>query len=139
MKRLFGDVINSVTSSIAGMMVTLKYFCKKSVTVRYPEEKCVISPRYRGVVSLVIDEKTGKHRCIACGTCIRICPNYSLVLESGIDELKKRCPTKFTLKLGQCMFCGLCAEACPVGALEMNKEYEISTYTREGLERLLLP
>jgi len=139
LKKISVEIIKGVTSSIAGMLVTLKYFFKKSVTVRYPEEKCVISPRYRGVVSLVIDKKTGKHRCIACLSCVRICPNYSLQLESGVDELKKRYPEKFNLKLGQCMFCGLCVEICPVSALEMNKEYEIATYSREGLERSLLP
>ncbi len=107
--------------------------------MRYPEEKCKMTDRYRGIVSLVIDEKTGKHRCIACLSCVRICPNYSLAVECGVDELKKRYPKKFDLRLGQCMFCGLCVEICPTKALEMNKEYETAVYTREGLERALLP
>ncbi|MDO8489585.1 MAG: 4Fe-4S binding protein [Candidatus Omnitrophota bacterium] len=138
-KKLPVKIIKSIISILVGMMVTMKYFLKKSVTMRYPEEKCVMTQRYRGVVSLVIDKNTGKHRCIACLTCARVCPNYSLQVECEVDELKKRYPKKFILRLGQCMFCGLCVEACPTGALEMDKEYEIATYTREGLERSLLP
>lgn len=137
--KLFVGIIKSIISTLLGMMVTLRYFLKKSVTMRYPEEKCVMPQRYRGVVSLIIDKKTGKHRCIACLSCVRICPNYSLQVECGVDELKKRYPKKFTFQLGQCMFCGLCVESCPTNALEMNKEYELATYSRDGLARSLLP
>lgn len=138
-KNIFSKTIKNTLSLLVGMMVTLKYFFKKPVTLRYPEEKCKMTPRYRGIVSLVIDEKTGKHRCIACLNCVRICPNYSLAVESEVNEQKRRYPKQFTLKLGQCMFCGLCVEACPTKALEMNKEYETAVYTRKDLERSLLP
>ena len=137
-KELPIKIIKSFVSLLTGMMVTLKYFCKKPVTMQYPEEKWTMPDRCRGLVSLVIDEKTGKHRCIACLSCVRICPNHSLSLESAVDEQKKRYPAKFSLELGKCMFCGLCVESCPTKALEMGKEYEIATYTREGLTRSLL-
>ncbi len=138
-KKLSVKIIKSVMGLLLGMMVTLKYFFKKPVTMQYPEEKWVMPERYRGVVSLIIDEKTGKHRCIACLSCVRICPNHSLSIECKVSEQKKRYPAKFTLELGKCMFCGLCVESCPTAALEMNKEYEIAAYTREGLIRSLLP
>jgi NADH-quinone oxidoreductase subunit I len=138
-KKIFVTTVKSIASLFTGMGVTLKYFFKKPVTMQYPEEKVPMTERYRGAVCLVIDEKTGKHRCIACMTCIRTCPNYSLSLEGAVDENKKRYPTKFNLELGQCMFCGLCVEVCPTKALEMNKEYENASYTRKGLKRSLLP
>ena len=113
-KKLFVETIKSVASLIEGMRVTLKYFFKKPVTMQYPETKWPMPQRYRGVVSLIIDEKTGKHRCIACLSCVRICPNYSLSMEIGVNELKKRYPVKFDFEVGKCMFCGLCVEVCPV-------------------------
>ncbi len=132
-------IIKNIASLLIGMKVTLKYFFSKSVTMQYPEKKWAMPERFRGVVSLIIDEKTGSHRCIACLTCVRVCPNHSLDVECGSDERKKRFPAKFTLSLGKCMFCGLCVESCPTKALEMNKEYELAVYTREELTRELLP
>ena len=137
--QFFIKIIVSVISLIKGMMVTIKYFFNRPITMQYPEQKSTMTERYRGVVALIIDEKTGKHRCIACLICVRICPNYSLSLEPAVDEQKKRYPAKFSLKLGQCMFCGLCVDACPTTALENNKEYELATYTKEELVRSLLP
>ena len=133
------NIFKSTVSLFTGMAVTLKNFCKKPVTMQYPEQTVPMTARFRGEVSLIIDEKTGKHRCIACMTCVRTCPNYSLTLEGAVDENKKRYPKTFDLQLGQCMFCGLCVEVCPTKALEMNKEYENATYTREDLGRSLLP
>lgn len=127
-----------IKSLLIGMGITFKYLIKKPVTMQYPEEKWTMPDRYRGVVSLVIDEKTGKHRCIACLNCVRTCPNYSLSMESAVDENKKKYPVKFKLELGKCIFCGLCVEACPTKALEMNKEYELAFYTREEMTRELV-
>ena len=138
MKELSIKVVKDITSLLTGMGVTLKNFIKKPVTMQYPEEKIAMTERYRGAVCLIVDEKTGKHRCIACLSCVRICPNYSLSVEPAVDENKKRYPKKFDYELGQCMFCALCVDVCPTIALEMNKEYEMATYTRQGLKRSIL-
>lgn len=137
--KFAATIYNGVMSLPQGMMVTLKYFLKRPVTMQYPDQKWVMPARYRGVVSLIFDKNTGKHRCIACKNCVKICPNYSLAIETAVGEDKKWFPKTFTLELGQCMFCGLCVEICPTKALEMNKEYELATYTREELTRSLLP
>ena len=137
--NIIAEIYNGIMSLPKGMMVTLKYLFKKPVTMQYPEEKWTMPERYRGVVSLIIDEKTGKHRCIACMSCVRACPNYSLSLQPAVDENKKKYPNTFVLELGKCMFCGLCVESCPTKALEMNKEYQLAKYTREELTRSLLP
>ena len=132
------ELFSSIFSLFEGMAVTLKYLFKRPVTMQYPEKKWTVPERHRGVVQLVIDQKTGKHKCIACLNCVRVCPNFSLCVEAGTDENKKKYPVKFELALGQCMFCGLCVESCPTNALEMNKEYELAVYTRDGLKRQLL-
>jgi ferredoxin len=31
------------------------------------------------------------------------------------------------------MFCGLCEDACPVDALELTQDFELASYTREGM------
>ena len=34
---------------------------------------------------------------------------------------------------GKCVFCGLCVDACPFYALYMSNDYELSSFTKEGL------
>ncbi|MBF0217763.1 MAG: 4Fe-4S binding protein [Candidatus Omnitrophica bacterium] len=132
-------VFKRVTSLLEGMAVTIKYFFSGPVTMQYPDKKWTLPERARGVVTLIIDKETGKHRCIACLACVRTCPNFSLAVEVKTDENKKRYPGKFTLELGKCMFCGLCVDSCPTKALMMNNEYELAVYTRKELTRSLLP
>jgi NADH-quinone oxidoreductase subunit I len=31
------------------------------------------------------------------------------------------------------MFCGLCVESCSTDCLELSQDYEMATYSREGL------
>ena len=50
---------------ISGLFLTLKYFFKPKVTINYPFEKGVLSPRFRGEHVLRRYE-SGEERCIAC-------------------------------------------------------------------------
>lgn len=135
---MIDKIIEGIISLIQGMFVTLKYFILSPVTMQYPKKRWQMPDRYRGVLTLVIDEKTNTHKCISCLTCIRICPNHCLEHEFKVDENKKRQPVKFTINLGRCMFCGLCVETCPTKALEMNKEYELAVYSVDKFTRSLL-
>ena len=146
---MIDKIIEGIISLIKGMLVTLKYFILSPVTLQYPKVKWRIPDRYRGVLTLLIDEKTNAHKCISCLSCVRICPNHCLELEFKVDENKlkqsgnsapagKRQPVKFTINLGRCMFCGLCVEACPTHALEMNKEYELAVYSVDKFTKSLL-
>ncbi|MDT8901911.1 4Fe-4S binding protein [Anaeroselena agilis] len=49
--------------------------------------------------------------CLACGLCVRICPNKALTVEDHGTALN------FYHQPGRCTNCGLCAAHCPQGAL----------------------
>ena len=46
-----------------GLLLTLKYFFKRKVTINYPFEKGVLSPRFRGEHALRRYE-SGEERCM---------------------------------------------------------------------------
>jgi NADH-quinone oxidoreductase subunit I len=48
----------------SGLMLTLKYFFSKKVTINYPHQKGPLSPRFRGEHALRRYED-GEERCIA--------------------------------------------------------------------------
>ncbi|MBI4721657.1 MAG: NADH-quinone oxidoreductase subunit I [Candidatus Stahlbacteria bacterium] len=135
---MIDKIIEGIISLIKGMLVTLKYFILRPATMQYPKAKWRLPDRYRGALSLILDEKTGTHKCISCLSCVRICPNHCLEHKFKVDENKKRQVEEFTINLGRCMFCGLCVEACPTDALEMNKEYELAVYSVDKFTRSLI-
>tara|TARA_Y100001949_G_C15720656_1_gene215001 strand:+ start:185 stop:433 length:249 start_codon:yes stop_codon:yes gene_type:complete len=50
---------------IKGLMVTLRYFFKRKVTIQYPDEKYIPPDGYRGLHRLNKYED-GRIRCVAC-------------------------------------------------------------------------
>ena len=117
---------------ITGLLVTLKYFFLGKVTVRYPEKRLVLKPRFRGLLRLYKDEQ-GNDLCIACGQCIRACPDSLISIYSERGEDKKLRPITFTFNLSRCMFCGLCVESCPTKAIRFSHEYELAVYDKRKL------
>ncbi|KAG5572521.1 hypothetical protein H5410_062287 [Solanum commersonii] len=67
---VFERSINTLflTEMVRGLMLTLKYFFEKKVTINYPFEKGPLSPRFRGEHALR-RYATGEERCIACKLC----------------------------------------------------------------------
>ncbi|KAF5448818.1 hypothetical protein F2P56_029317, partial [Juglans regia] len=67
---VFERSINTLflTEMVRGLMLTLKYFFDKKVTINYPFEKGPLSPRFRGEHALR-RYPTGEERCIACKLC----------------------------------------------------------------------
>jgi NADH-quinone oxidoreductase subunit I len=66
--------------------------------------------------------------------CALACPETLIVVGSERNEQTRRKElTTFTYDLSRCMFCGLCEDACPVDALELTQDFELASYTREGL------
>lgn len=127
---------------LQGLKLTLKHFFSKKITLRYPEDKWDVAPRWRGRHVLTV-YSTGKIRCVACMLCATVCPAQCIKIEAAAEEDNRKYPESYVLDLGRCIFCGHCVEVCPKQAIEMTSAYEISEYSREALildkEALLKP
>ncbi len=96
-------------------------------TLQYPFERYEMFPRFRGVLCHLRDEQ-GQPRCTACMNCERACPHgvISIVAEG---KGKQRRPKSYTYNLARCIFCRLCVESCPFDAIEMSREYEVTSFS----------
>lgn len=113
---------------IKGMWITLKHLFEWDITVQYPEEMPYLQPRYRGHLIFELE------KCIACGICIKNCPNNVLSIEDARDEqTKKKKVLSYTIDHQYCMFCNLCVEACPANCLYFNHDFELSQYKRDQI------
>ncbi|MGB1148086.1 MAG: NADH-quinone oxidoreductase subunit NuoI [Alphaproteobacteria bacterium] len=118
---------------IRGMGLTLwTMFTGRRVTVNYPYEKGVLSPRFRGEHALR-RYPTGEERCIACKLCEAICPAQAITIEAEPREDGSRRTTRYDIDMTKCIYCGYCQEACPVDAIVQGPNYEFSTETRAEL------
>ena len=118
---------------VRGMALTLwTMFTGRRVTVNYPYEKGVLSPRFRGEHALR-RYPTGEERCIACKLCEAICPAQAITIEAEPREDGSRRTTRYDIDMTKCIYCGYCQEACPVDAIVQGPNYEFSTETRAEL------
>jgi NADH-quinone oxidoreductase subunit I len=118
---------------VRGMSLTLwSMFTARRVTVNYPYEKGVLSPRFRGEHALR-RYPTGEERCIACKLCEAICPAQAITIEAEPREDGSRRTTRYDIDMTKCIYCGYCQEACPVDAIVQGPNYEFSTETRAEL------
>jgi NADH-quinone oxidoreductase subunit I len=113
---------------IRGIGITLRHFfvntfgSKEIVTIRYPEEKRVYPPRFRGVHRLML-RQDGSVRCVACMMCSTVCPANCIHIEAGerTDGTSiEKFPVRFDIDELVCVVCGLCVEACPCDAIRMD-------------------
>ncbi|HMU42608.1 MAG TPA: NADH-quinone oxidoreductase subunit NuoI [Ignavibacteriaceae bacterium] len=128
---------------IKGLALTLKTMFKPKYTMEYPEVKFDPPASYRGRPVLV-QEKTGQERCVACGLCSRVCPSLAIEVQASETEFEKeRYPVKFEINMLRCIFCGFCEEVCPEEAIVMSKDYELAFTNRNdaifGKDKLLVP
>jgi NADH-quinone oxidoreductase subunit I len=115
-----------------GLWLTLKYFFRPKVTLNYPYEKGVLSPRFRGEHALR-RYPTGEERCIACKLCEAICPAQAITIEAEPRADGLRRTTRYDIDMTKCIYCGYCQEACPVDAIVEGPNFEFATETREEL------
>ena len=108
---------------VKGMMITLKHFFTKKVTLDYPKKKKPVVAVYRGQHILKRDEN-GAERCTACGLCAVACPAEAITMvaeerKKGEEKLyrEEKYASMYEINMLRCIFCGLCEEACPKEAI----------------------
>ena len=121
-----------LTEIVSGLFLTLKYLFKKKVTLNYPYEKNILSPRFRGE-HVLRRYPNGEERCIACKLCEAICPAQAITIESEPREDGSRRTTRYDIDMTKCIYCGLCEEACPVDAIVEGPNFEFSVENHNEL------
>lgn len=141
-KDYFSSLGSGIASLLKGMQVTGKEFITPKITERYPEDRDIrhVPERFRAILELIYDND-GNHKCIACGTCERVCPNGTIKLETKMVDTpagtKKKKLDKYFYDLGSCTFCDLCVTNCPTDALRFSNDFEQAVFTRDKLMKKL--
>ena len=140
-KEYFVSIFKGFHSLLKGMAVTGKELVTPKVTEQYPENRATlhIPERFRATLELIYVD--GYHKCIACGSCERNCPNQTISITKRMVDLpdgkKKMKLDKYTYDLGSCTFCGLCVQVCPTNAIRFSNDFEQAVFTREKLVKQL--
>ena len=141
-KDYFSSLGKGVASLIKGLEVTGKEFVTPKITERYPEnrDEMNVAPRFRATLEFIYDAE-GNHKCIACGTCERNCPNGTITVETKMvdtwDGKKKKKLDRYVYDLGSCTFCQLCVTTCPTDAIRFSNDFEQAVFTRGKLVKKL--
>src|SRR6187397_3585651 len=114
------------------MRTTFINLFRKPVTVHYPDVTRKYPDRYRGLLALVYDPKTGEENCIGCRLCEYVCPPAVIKVEMLKAEKRNYAKT-FTLELYACEFCELCVQVCPTDAIVMMKSFDMATADRREM------
>ncbi|WP_395047546.1 NuoI/complex I 23 kDa subunit family protein [Flavobacterium sp.] len=136
---------------VKGLLITIKHFFRKKVTIHYPEQVREMSPVYRGQHMLKRDEQ-GRENCTACGLCALSCPAEAITMKATERKANEKHLYReekyaeiYEINMLRCIFCGLCEEACPKDAIYLttSKVLVPSNYEREdfifGKDKLVMP
>lgn len=133
-------------STLKGMRVTIQHMFhmgdksqnekREIFTYQYPEEgkegsEREVAKRHRGLIYLE------PSKCIMCYACVKVCPAQCIVIE-GVRLKADNYMTRFTVDNSKCIFCSLCTEVCPTDCIIHGREWDYSSFKREGMVRDLL-
>jgi len=104
------------------LYTVFKHLFKKSVTLKYPEEKQKMGKYFRG--------KLFVENCHGCLTCAKVCPANAISIIKNTENIV----VSICFDLEKCIFCGNCAFYCPFNTLQMLKEYELGTDNKQDLK-----
>jgi NADH-quinone oxidoreductase subunit I len=124
--------VREILDSLRSVGVVLRHTFRRRVTVRYPEERPRLAPRWRGRIVLTRDPDGGE-RCVACGLCAVACPVDCIALQAAETADGRRYPSFFRINFSRCIFCGFCEEACPTCAIQLTPDFEMGEYRRADL------
>jgi len=130
---------------LKGLWTTLKSVAEKPVTIQYPEQKKVMTKRFKGRHHLRRYDN-GLEKCIGCALCAAACPADAIFVEASenTDEVRyspgERYASTYEINMMRCIYCGYCEDACPTEAIQLGHDYELaytdkrnSIFTREML------
>ena len=138
----FSSLGSGILSLLKGMKVTGREFITPKITECYPENRAEHKwpERFRAQLKFIYDAN-GDHKCIACGSCERNCPNGTISIESKMVTTaagtKKKKLVNYYYDLGSCTFCQLCVTNCPTSAIEFDNDFEQAVFTRSKLLKKL--
>lgn len=139
MSGYFKDLISGIKSLAIGLKITNKEFFTKPITLQYPHESVKMSPRYRGHIELIKDEKSGFAKCVACGMCEKGCPSNCISIKSEkVAGVKGKVVRAYLLNFTTCSLCGQCVENCKFDAIKFSNEYNLASTNRKDFEFNLL-
>ena len=134
----------TATGIIKALNSGIKHLAVKRFTLRYPEEKLKFvgdGYQFDPTTGVGIAGLKGRHmlfhdHCTGCQLCSIACEGVAEAIgmvkvpEQWNQNKKSIMPQ---IDYGKCVFCGLCVDACPFYALYMSNDYELSSFTKEGL------
>lgn len=53
-----------------------------------------------------------QHECVACGSCVRVCPRQAIAVISGVFA---------AVQADLCVGCGRCAKECPASVIHIHE------------------
>jgi formate hydrogenlyase subunit 6/NADH:ubiquinone oxidoreductase subunit I len=128
-RRPFRDYLRNIwsgiTSTFVGMRLTIGYFFRKPVTLRYPEQRPDIPDGHRGL------HEYDEANCAFCQACSKACPVQCIHVEA-IGRGKDSMITRYDIDYSRCLFCDLCTEFCPTHCILMGKQYDLAGTSREA-------
>ncbi|MSR66564.1 MAG: NADH-quinone oxidoreductase subunit I [Pedosphaera sp.] len=108
-------------------------------TMQYPEERWTVPAGYRGAPYLVSDQD-GHTKCVSCQLCEFVCPPKAIKIippgPTGTTADRpnaEKMPAEFEINMLRCIFCGLCQEVCPEEAIFLQKDYSLTSQSREEM------